>query len=59
MGRFVDSVIAIRILKLLTTPFEKTKAYELGIIDDKGKDLKKLLKEYQLKIKNFYHMQLH
>ena len=42
MGRFVDSVIAIRILKLLTTPFEKTKAYELGIIDDKGKELKKM-----------------
>ncbi len=42
MGRFVDSVIAIRILKLLTTPFSKTKAYQFGIIDDKGKELKKM-----------------
>ena len=42
MGRFVDSVIAIRILKLLTTPFSRTKAYQFGIIDDKGKELKKM-----------------
>lgn len=42
MGRFVDSVITFRILKLLTTPFNKTKAYELGIIDDKGKELKRM-----------------
>ena len=42
MGRFVDSVLTFRILKLLTTPFEKTKAYKLGIIDKKGKELKKM-----------------
>jgi len=42
VGRFVDSVITFRILKLLTTPFEKTKAYKLGIIDKKGKELKKM-----------------
>ena len=28
-------------LKKLVTPFEKTKAFELGIIDEKGKILKK------------------
>ena len=37
-----DLVYTLRFLKLLTTPFEKTKAYELGIIDDKGKELKKM-----------------
>jgi hypothetical protein len=42
MGRFVDSVIAYRILKMLVTPFEETDAYSLGIIDAKGKELKKM-----------------
>ena len=40
MGRLVDSVIAYRILRMLTTPFEETDAYKLGIIDAKGKELK-------------------
>ena len=39
MGRVIDAVIAYRVLKLLVTPFDKTKAFELGIIDDKGKVL--------------------
>lgn len=42
MGRFVDSIITYRILKLLTTPFEDTEAFRLGIIDKKGKELKKM-----------------
>lgn len=42
MSRFVDSVIAYRILRLLTTPFEDTDAFRLGIIDAKGKELKKM-----------------
>ena len=42
MGRFVDSVIALRILRLLTTPFDQTDAYRLGIIDEKGKELKSM-----------------
>ena len=32
----VDSVIIFRILKKLTTPFNKTKAFELGVIDQDG-----------------------
>jgi hypothetical protein len=40
MGRLVDSVIAYRILRMLTAPFEETDAYRLGIIDSKGKELK-------------------
>ena len=39
MSRIVDALIAYRILKLLVTPFNKTKAFKLGIIDDKGKVL--------------------
>jgi hypothetical protein len=42
MGRFVDSIIALRILNLLVTPFENTEAYKRGIIDIKGKELKKM-----------------
>ena len=42
MGRFVDSIITYRILKILTTPFNETNAYKLGIIDDKGRELKKM-----------------
>jgi len=42
MGKFVDSVIAYRILKLLVTPFDKTDAFKLGIIDDKGNELMKM-----------------
>tara|TARA_R110002153_G_scaffold15715_1_gene55801 strand:+ start:180 stop:737 length:558 start_codon:yes stop_codon:yes gene_type:complete len=39
MGRVIDALIAYRLLKLLVTPFKKTKAYQMGIIDDKGKVL--------------------
>ena len=39
MGRVIDALIAYRLLKLLVTPFNKTKAYKMGIIDAKGKVL--------------------
>jgi hypothetical protein len=42
MGKFVDSIIAYRILKLLVVPFKETEAYKRGIIDDKGKELRKM-----------------
>ena len=48
MSRVIDALVAYRVLKLLVTPFNKTKAFALGIIDDKGKvlikskDIKKL-----------------
>lgn len=41
MARFVDNVIAYRILSMLVKNFKDTQAYKLGIIDDKGKVLKK------------------
>ena len=36
MGRAIDLFVTYRFLKLLTTPFEKTEAFKLGIIDEKG-----------------------
>ena len=39
MGRAIDALIAYRLLKLLVTPFARTKAYKMGIIDDRGKVL--------------------
>ena len=39
MSRAIDALIAARLIKLLVTPFKKTKAYQMGIIDDKGKVL--------------------
>ena len=39
MGRVIDALVAYRVLKILVTPFNKTQAYKMGIIDDKGKVL--------------------
>ena len=36
MGRAIDLFVTYRFIKLLVTPFEKTEAFELGIIDEKG-----------------------
>jgi len=41
ISRTGDLFYAFRFLKLLVTPFEKTKAFELGIIDKEGTVLKK------------------
>ena len=39
MGSAIDALIAFRLIKLLVTRFNKTDAYKLGIIDEKGKVL--------------------
>ena len=36
MGRAIDLFVTYRFIKLLVTPFEKTDAYKLGVIDEKG-----------------------
>jgi hypothetical protein len=36
MGRAIDLFVTYRFIKLLVTPFDKTDAYKLGIIDAKG-----------------------
>ena len=40
-SRGIDFLITYRVTKLLVTPFEKQEAYKFGIIDDKGKVLRK------------------
>ena len=42
MGKFVDSIIAFRVLHMLVQNFEDTPAYKLGIIDKTGKELKRM-----------------
>lgn len=52
-----DLVYTFRFLTLLTTPFDKTKAYEAGIIDENGKRLKAFDKntmEAREAYKNYY-----
>ena len=41
MSRTIDFLISYRIVKGLITPFNKTKAFQLGIIGEKGEVLKK------------------
>ena len=36
MGTAIDLFVTYRFIKLLVTPFNKTEAFKLGIIDDKG-----------------------
>ena len=40
-NRAVDLIITYRVIKLLVTPFNRQEAYKYGIIDDKGKVLRK------------------
>ena len=41
MSRIVDNLIAYKVLKMLVTNFTDTEAFKLGIIDAKGKNLRK------------------
>lgn len=41
-NRVIDSLIVFRILKMLTTPFNKMKAYKFGFIDERGNRIKEL-----------------
>jgi hypothetical protein len=43
MGRAIDLFVTYRFVKLLTTPFEKTDAFKMGIIDKDGFRTKKIL----------------
>ena len=40
MGRAIDLFVTYRFIKLLTTPFEKSEAFKLGIIDKDGNRIK-------------------
>jgi len=54
MSRVIDALVAYRVLKLLVTPFNKTKAFALGIIDEKGKVLIKSKKITNPEQRNAY-----
>ena len=41
MGRAIDLFVTYRFLRLLTTPFEQTNAFKLGIIDKSGNRIMK------------------
>lgn len=41
MSRIVDNIIAYKVLRMLVTNFTDTEAFKLGIIDAKGKNLRK------------------
>jgi len=54
ISRAGDLFYAFRFLKLLVTPFEKTPAFELGIIDKDGKVLKKAAERQSPEEKSAY-----
>jgi hypothetical protein len=41
-NKLVDNLIAMKILKMLVTPFKDTEAYKLGIVDENGKLLRRV-----------------
>lgn len=43
-GRFLDTVLIFYIAKKFITPFKRWRAFELGLIDEKGKRTKKKIK---------------
>ena len=55
LTRAGDLVYTIRFLKLLTTSFEKTKAFELGLIDKTGKRIKKAEKPDEKAVYTPFH----
>ena len=40
-SRVIDTLITYRVIKLMVTPWEKQEAFARGIIDDKGKVLRR------------------
>lgn len=50
--RIIDTLIVFRILKMLTTPFNKQQAFKLGFIDKNGKRIKKIKNEQGLMVDN-------
>ena len=55
LSRATDTFYAFRFLRLLTTPWENTGAYKAGIIDDKGKVIKKPETSDEKSVYNYFH----
>lgn len=54
-SRAADTFYAFRFLRLLTTPWEKTGAFKAGLIDDKGKLIKKPETSDEKSVYNYFH----
>ena len=54
MAKLADTYMIYQVLKRLTTPFDETKAFELGLIDKDGKLLKKAKTRFKDKKCNIY-----
>ena len=48
MSRFIDTVVAYRILRMLATPIERSDAFKLGIIDRDGEKIKDPVSQQEL-----------
>jgi hypothetical protein len=55
LSRATDTFYAFRFLRLLTTPWEKTGAYRAGLIDEKGKLIKKPETSDEKTVYNYFH----
>lgn len=55
LTRAGDLVYTFRFLKLLVTPFEKTKAFEMGLIDKDGKKLRKPKDGKEKSVYTYFH----
>ena len=54
VGGALNLYFIYKFLRILTTPFESTDAFKLGIIDEKGKILKKHRKLKSIEEKDSY-----
>ena len=55
LTKATDTVYTLRFLRLLTTPWEETNAFKLGLIDNKGTKLKKPFTEKEKSSYNMFH----
>jgi hypothetical protein len=55
LTKVADTVYTLRFLRLLTTAFEDTTAFKLGLIDDQGNKLKKPFTEKEKSAYNMFH----
>lgn len=55
VSQAADTAYTYRFISLLVTPWEKTKAYKLGIINEKGKSIKKPKTPEERSAYTFFH----
>ena len=55
LSKSADLLYTLRFLRLLTTPWEETNAFKLGLIDNEGKKLKKAQTSEEKSAYNTFH----